>query len=1139
LSTGLWTQRPMQDLTSVKNTSEGVVLSLGAPHYEKTQIKAKRIKRENIEENSEEMMYEKAEIRVPGGGKEGSQRWGCRSQEQLSQLRFLSLCQGDFVFQALIDTGAQLNVGGNVAGKLIRGRKLNLGKLRLKAAFQGVQQIDYWVAAEFTLGTKQIQVPIAILPILGEVFILGLPFLESARAKIDMEQNLICLYGEWFELQTSATANLYAIMIDSADQTSLNDIIERAQLSGSCKERLEDLLMRYLDVWSGESLGQTEVVKHSIELDTPYPIVQRPRRIPLDKQEIIDAELNTMLDKKVVRPSRSAYAQEVVLVKKKDGKWRFCIDYRLLNSHTIPDKHPLPRIQDLLRSVRGSAAFVALDLRAGYWQISMEESSIPFTAFRTHRGLFEWTRMPFGLINAPASFQRLMERVLGDLRWKGVLVYIDDVLIHTPSVDETLRLLEEVFSRFRNARLTIKISKCDFFPKRVEYLGHIVEAGQLRPNPSRIAVLRTIKPPRSVKELRSVLGCFGYYREYIPKFSEYAAPLCDLLKKGSIFAWRPEFIETLEYFTDQLATVTLANALETEEFLLETDASEVAVGAVLSCRTKAGNWRPVEFGSRTLSEVERRWPAHEREAYAIVWALDKFDHFLRGRTFIVYTDNKSLVFLDKAKRGKLARWAARMAEYSLEIYHKEGKRMQHIDFLSRYIEPAEEFLADRMFFSIFAFPSVEDIRISQKGRRPYGKGYMYRDELWFYRGKLWVPEGIRPSIIATAHMQPPYIHPGARRTKATIIKFFCWPNLHQDVAQYIKSCLACQRIRPGTEQLQGLIRSHPISDLFDRVYMDIWEVDFGESSYKFLTLLEWNTRWVECCLLKSKEAEEVAKTFLVGWVCRFGTPKILITDNEPSFVGKVFTSLCGRLGIRKVHTTIYHPQGNAPIETFHRHLRKGLGVFNLEKRSLEDINEAVQLCCLAYRSQIHLALNDSPAFRLYGVDLPLPIGGDWRYGLGRHDRERVRFLNLQRLDIQSRANIIERSQAVVGHPGPVQFLVGDLVLMRLQTRDRLAAAYQDGSKKLAPKWSMPYRVVRVLRNGQTALLRPLAGSTGLKEAHIQDCRFISEPDETQKELWERLGQEVDQVSAFVPSEYRDILDINFEELKRPQKRSRI
>jgi transposase InsO family protein len=583
------------------------------------------------------------------------------------------------------------------------------------------------------------------------------------------------------------------------------------------------------------------------------------------------------------------------------------------------------------------------------------------------------------------------------------------MLRHTFSLPSRLHChpKQEVFTRFRRSNLTIKLSKCDFFPRSIEYLGHIVEEGAIRPNPKRVEKLRNIRVPRSVSELRSVLGHFSYYREYIHHFSEMAAPLTNLLKKQSVYDWRPEFSEVLKYFTNRLAEVTLANALESEDFLLETDASEVAVGAVLSCRTQQGNWRPVEFGSRTLSETERHWPAHEREAYAIVWALDKFDHFLRGRIFRVHTDNSSLEFLNKAKKGKLARWAARMAEYSLEIYHQSGAKMQHVDYLSRYVEPADNFIADRMLFIIVAFPTIDELRNQQQGLRPLGRGYMLRDGLWFYRGKMWVPEGKQEEIIAIAHMQPPFVHPGARRTKAAIMRFFCWPNIHEQVARYIKGCLACQRIRPGPECLQGLVRHHPASDILDKTYMDIWQLDIQSKTYFFLTLLDWNTRWVECCLLRDKSATEISRAFIVTWVSRFGVPKALVTDNEPSFVSQIFDSLCKRLGIRKVHTTVYHPQGNAPIETFHRHLKKGLSVFNLAGRTLQDIDEAVQLCCLSYRSQIHLALGDSPAFRLYGVDLPLPIVGEWRYGLDRQNRERIRFLMLQRLDLQLRAHMMD------------------------------------------------------------------------------------------------------------------------------------
>lgn len=470
--------------------------------------------------------------------------------------------------------------------------------------------------------------------------------------------------------------------------------------------------------------------------------------------------------------------------------------------------------------------------------------------------------MPFGLINAPASFQRLMERVVGDLRWKGVLVYLDDVLIHTEAVSTTLDMLEETFRRFREARLTIKMSKCDFFPASIEYLGHIIEAGLLRPNPKRIEKLRKITAPRNVRELRGLLGHFSYYREYIPQFAEHSAVLTDLLKKDKVFRWDPSFSEIIVYFIDQLTKVTLANRLETDEFLLETDASEIALGAVLSCRTKQGNFRPVEFGSRTLSEVERRWPAHEREAYAIVWALDKFDHFLRGREVLVYTDNSSLVFMERAVKGKLARWAARMAEYSLAIHHKSGKQMEHIDFLSRYIEPEEEFIADRMLFILASYPTFEDLKEAQSTERPSGRGYMRRDGLIFYRGRLWIPEHLRGDIMATAHMVPPHLHPGARKTKSAILRYFCWANIHEDVAIFVKRCLVCQRIRPGTEKFQGISRIHPVTQVLDRIYIDIWQLEVSGRMHYYLTMLDWGSRWVECARLQDKTAQEISKVFL-------------------------------------------------------------------------------------------------------------------------------------------------------------------------------------------------------------------------------------------------------------------------------------
>jgi hypothetical protein len=420
-------------------------------------------------------------------------------------LRFLQVRQDFKEFWAMIDTGAQVNVCGEDVEKELEGEFVKTNVRQLRAAFNGIGGVLRWKRVRFDIDGEEVVVVLGIVPALRDVIIFGLRFLEDYKANVDIGANLIGMRGKVYVLSELNNAHFIGVVtVASEDLKNLEEMVARAQLAAAHRKRLRGIFIDYPEVWAGGALGETTIVEHSIELDTPYPIIQRPRRVPMDKQQVVDKELEDMIEKGVIRPSKSSYAQEIVLVKKKDGAWRFCIDYRLLNKHTILDKHPLPRIQDLLRSIKGSKFFIALDLRAGYWQISMAERSIHLTAFRTHRGLFEWLRMPFGLVNAPASFQRLMEIVLGDLRWDGVLVYLDDVLLHSATEEGTLNLLDTVFKRFQSAKLTIKMTKCSFFPTYIEYLGHIVEAGVIRPNPQRVDALKRIVRPKNISELRSI-----------------------------------------------------------------------------------------------------------------------------------------------------------------------------------------------------------------------------------------------------------------------------------------------------------------------------------------------------------------------------------------------------------------------------------------------------------------------------------------------------------------------------------------------------------------------------------------------------------------------------------------------------------
>jgi hypothetical protein len=591
----------------------------------------------------------------------------------------------------------------------------------------------------------------------------------------------------------------------------------------------------------------------------------------------------------------------VVLVEKKADKGggiRFCVDYRRLNQHTLPDRHPLPRIDDLLRLVRRSRHFISLDLRAGYWQIPMAESSIPKTAFRINNQLFEFVVMPFGLTNAPATFQRAMEHIFGDLKWSGVLVYLDDILVHSSSEEGLLQLFWEVLRRLQDHNLTMKLEKCFFAPQKIDYLGHVLSAEGLQPNVRKVEVLRKWKIPRNVSELRSLLGFLGFYRQYIDHYGVRTAPLTDMTKKGSRIVWSSGLSDIVNEILGQLAVVILTNPVDSDVFRVTTDASERGVGAELACKSSSSDtWRPVMLASHKFSQREQNWPSYEREAYAIVFALDKFDCFVRGREFEIVTDCHSLMWMKDAK-GKVGRWASRLGEYRFTLTHKSGSKVPHVDYLSRYCFD-DDFLADRMVWA-FQFPELEEVKSlqAQHCREARGKPFMAKDGLIFYRNRVWVPRPMRQRIIQACHQFAPYYHPGYKKTRSLVMRFFCWPRIDEDVAAFVKSCLHCQRIRPGLERLQGIWKPHSSTGVFDKVYVDTWKCEYAQSRC-VLTMIDFATRWAEVysCSVPAPASDEIAHGFLTTWCCRFGFPKVVVTDNGTEFKA-AFERLCAQLGIQ-------------------------------------------------------------------------------------------------------------------------------------------------------------------------------------------------------------------------------------------------
>ena len=458
-------------------------------------------------------------------------------------------------------------------------------------------------------------------------------------------------------------------------------------LSPAQQQQLKSLFHEFSDIISqGEDdLGCTPLLQHTIETEGP-PLRQPYRRQnPAVRREEM-AQVQQMLSSGVIRPSNSPWASPVVMVKKKDGSLWFCVDFRQLNAATIKDAHPIPCIDDLFDALHGARWFTALDLKSGYWQVPIQEQDKEKTAFRTSSGqLFEFNQVPFGLFNAPATFSRLMDRVLAGLHWETCLFYLDDIIVFAATWEEHLARLRQVFEHLCHAQLKHVTEKCTFAAKEVSYLGHRVTSEGLLPDPTLLAAIREIAPLKNATEVRSFLGLAGYYRRYVKNFAAIAGPLHALTRKEAVFHWGPDCQDAFDRLKTLLTTSPITAFLDFSlPFRLYTDASTAGLVAILA-QVQEGKEQFICCASHSLNQAEKAYPTTKLECLAIVWAVAKFRPYLMSMSFEVYTDHYLLQWLKTMCTGSalLHRWSAALEEYNFIIKHGPRKSQTHVDGLSR------------------------------------------------------------------------------------------------------------------------------------------------------------------------------------------------------------------------------------------------------------------------------------------------------------------------------------------------------------------------------------------------------------------------------------------------------------------------
>lgn len=956
---------------------------------------------------------------------------------------YLSVRILDQEIVGLLDSGATCTVLGNNCYDFINKFSLKIHNCNsiLRVADNSEHSFNHFVYIPFQFQNSTKVIPVFLVPSINKNLILGIDFWKAFHIQPTIYQyNPIFMHTK--ELLSISNTEPFSIPQKHKDLTPEMDT------------QLKAVISKFQAVCDG-LLTRTNVLHHEIDTGDAKPIKQKYYLTSPYMQAKINAELDRMLSLGVIKKSESPWSNPMIAVKKSNGNIRLCMDSRKLNAITKKDAYPLPHIAGILGRFVGTKFLSSIDLKDAFWQVPLSESSKEKTAFTIPtRGLFEFNVMPFGLHNAPQTQCRLMDQVLGADLHPYVFVYLDDIVVATETFEHHIKLLEEVAIRLKRANLSINVEKSKFCVSEISYLGYIVNENGLRTDPEKMEAILNYAIPKSVKDVRRLIGLGNWYRRFIPDFSSIVSPITELMKgKVKKFKWTDQANSAfLKLKSALISAPVLSNPDFSRPFKIQCDASDIGIGAVLSQDFDEGE-KVIAYMSAKLTSTQRKYTATERECLAVLMALDKFRPYVDGVHFTVITDHASLLWLLNLKdpTGRLSRWALKMQHFDMTLVHRKGKENVVPDALSRAVESMEVCEVYRVVGDWYTNLKNDVTKNPEKFPTYRITGDDIYKHTVFPSGinhwVLVVPDHRKLEILFKSHDNA--AHLGFFKTTQRMYEKYFWPEMRKDIARYVSDCKVCKACK------QRNIITRPImgrEKLAERPWQII-SVDYmgplprsRKGNTSLLVITDWFSKFVLLFPQKQAKACKLIEVLENEVFLMYGVPQYIISDNGSQFIAKSYKKLLSIYSITPWYNSLYHPQNN-PTERVNKVLGTAIRCYVKEDHRTWD--EEITKIGWAIRTAVHEASKFSPYAINFGLDM-MCSGNEYLGAVNDNDE---RLCNLVKLRKSVQDNLTKAYQTRKKYydlrAREVKFKVGETVWKKNFV---LSDASNNFAAKLAPKY---------------------------------------------------------------------------------------